>query len=728
MKKRLAITVLASFILVVLALSFTSALEGCCVTLDDGNWCQQVEESQCASDFAPTSCDAYAPCILGTCIDSNKGECMPNTPNQVCIEEGGQWNSKTIDEIEVCQLGCCLIGDQASLETQAGCKQQSSDYGVENEWDPTISDLTTCSGLSGFYERGACVVEEEYYNNCFESSRLSCFDSGGRFYLDKLCTAEGLSSSCAKTGNTILDSNNGKIYFLDSCGNKANIYDSRMFTESVNGWNPEMIDYWTTLQEPNCNAKTNPASCGNCDYGAGNAGKEYNRFEMDSRYKPDFGKYVCADLGCVYQGDKKEHGESWCATVPGVADIQGDPTSGLISQKTRDDIAANPGKYNLPGARYLKLYCANGEVKPEECADFRNEICMEGIDPQDGLQTAECFVNDYRGCYDITDKTTCEAEDSMCQWVPGYRFDGLLTEDDQREEYQGSCLPLFSPGFQFWTDPEESNGTANAFQGEFICGLASISEQVFYETHWMTKRDDFAEVPTIDAAHRCLENCYAIPEYGVQLGPEGMSVLWDGKSVRGMAWIPREGNSRSTISNAPKEYDSTLKLEEMTVSLRRGQYCEKESDPEDDFLFKVPDDYHVRCIKRAETDGTIVGEWVENAKKKTDPLFWTNDQWIESITRRAKEMGDCGYLAGISSTEENPRFSNPSSELVTAVFQKLKQDGTPKDDATGTQILYQGEGWLLNGYRGKDGNKTFVDNDNPPEGDGGSVLPGVGDN
>jgi hypothetical protein len=94
---------------------FVSSEEGCCVKLNDGSICRYVDVSECASDFSPTACEGYNPCILGTCVDTNKGECMPNTPAQICTEEGGSWDSRTIDEIPACQLGCCLIGDQAAF-------------------------------------------------------------------------------------------------------------------------------------------------------------------------------------------------------------------------------------------------------------------------------------------------------------------------------------------------------------------------------------------------------------------------------------------------------------------------------------------------------------------------------------------------------------------------------------------------------------------------------------
>ena len=52
-------------------------------------------------------------------------------------------------------------------------------------------------------------------------------------------------------------------------------------------------------------------------------------------------------------------------------------------------------------------------------------------------------------------------------------------------------------------------------------------------------------------------------------------------------------------------------------------------------------------------------------------------------------MGDCGYKASI-----NGRYSDPESELITAIFQKLKQNGEVKDNITVEQKIYRGNAYV----------------------------------
>ena len=48
---------------------------------------------------------------------------------------------------------------------------------------------------------------------------------------------------------------------------------------------------------------------------------------------------------------------------------------------------------------------------------------------------------------------------------------------------------------------------------------------------------------------------------------------------------------------------------------------------------------------------------------------------LKSITERANSLGDCGYKASI-----NGKYSDPETEMITAIFQKMKQDGECKKE------------------------------------------------
>ena len=76
----------------------------------------------------------------------------------------------------------------------------------------------------------------------------------------------------------------------------------------------------------------------------------------------------------------RENGESWCVY------------DGKIGN----------GK-DVVGSRHWKYYCHDGEVKVEPCADYRQEICVEGetVEEDFSFTGASCRVNAWRACLDI---------------------------------------------------------------------------------------------------------------------------------------------------------------------------------------------------------------------------------------------------------------------------------------------------------------------------------------
>ena len=50
-----------------------------------GAWCQDVPSTEVDQNYrsVPTSCEATSYCKLGTCVDSQEGTCMENTPQKV---------------------------------------------------------------------------------------------------------------------------------------------------------------------------------------------------------------------------------------------------------------------------------------------------------------------------------------------------------------------------------------------------------------------------------------------------------------------------------------------------------------------------------------------------------------------------------------------------------------------------------------------------------------------
>jgi len=666
------------FFIFVMVVSLNIISAGCCQELKDGTWCQNVEEDRCKEDskFAPTVCSSTSYCTTGTCVNSDTGKCMINVPQSKCIEDGGVWKEESPQEIPACQNGCCLYGDKAAYVNHVECKQIASDYGVSVNFREDIGSQTTCFALANRQEEGACVIENEYQTTCLRTTKKECLNkkdkkgsssilslfevsSGGSnvkvdFYPGYLCTAEELGTDCAPTENTRCS--NDKAYFVDSCGNLANIYDETMFPLE----SEQARDYWTEIQEPECTIEgTTSSTCGDCDYQTGTLCATYDRNDEGMPDEaPEYGNKVCRDLACYYdtngngnieEDERYEHGESWCAETPGTYhhlplgfDREGNIWNRLTSKQGVTE------EYNVPGSRYVKLECRNGQVLEQPCKDYRNEICAEQslaeVPRGDGEYTrASCISNAWRNCFGIGNRTSCENAEvnniPQCKWIEGYRFDFenmKKNSDPMNMSKQGSCVPLFSPGFDFWN----SSGTSK--QG-------AIKEKIMYEVGIIGggEREELSK-DAQTAAERCFsQNCYAIPGYGSDISDEEWEEIWDGD----------KGQVDIIGSNDISEYTSE----------RKGHYCPGKTGT---FIGQQPD-----CTKASG----------KNDKIANPPIFKTHTQWINSIMMRARSLGDVGYKKGIGDY-----WGQKNSEEVISIVQKLNQDMKTKSNMTEEFVMYRG--------------------------------------
>lgn len=428
MTKKLFLTLF----LAVLLVGIVSAVEVsyCCEKTSAGAWCQNAPESDCNNAFrkAPTSCEATSYCKLGCCYDSQEGTCMENTPQKVCQDSNGIWEEGAECEIPQCDLGCCLIGDQASFVTQTRCKRLSSLYGLEINFRTDLGNELSCIASATSEAKGACVIEKDYARTCIFTTKRECSQMTGNgtsdFHQDYLCSADVLGTICGPTEKTVCVEGRDEVFFVDSCGNIANIYDASKIKDK---------EYWTKVygKSESCgygisNAKSR--ACGNCDYYLGSACKKAKVSE-----NPVYGLNICADLSCQFEGKIYQHGESWCA------DSKGIPNS-------------------LPGSRAFRLICYNGEVTVEPCADYRQEICIQ--DSVEDFKYAACRVNKWQDCTAQSEKKDCEnTEKRDCQWV------------------SDKCVPKYAPGFSFW------DSEANSF-----CALATSTCVVKYEKDLLGKK------------------------------------------------------------------------------------------------------------------------------------------------------------------------------------------------------------------------------------------------
>jgi hypothetical protein len=449
MKKRYLLFMI--LVMGIFLLEIVSAATYCCEKTKQGAWCQNVNsESLCDSNFRkiPAACDATSYCKTGTCVNGQEGTCMPST-QVVCEQNYGFWSEEPKSALPQCQLGCCLIGDQAAFVTQVSCNRMSALYGLQVSWQSNTNNELECLASANPRAKGACVFTKNYAKTCEATTKKDCQDraknsvlSEVQFHENYLCSAQELGTNCAKTTNTQCDDKDD-VRFVDSCGNLANIYDSSKINDG---------NYWTKIQEPSCgNSKgnKNSASCGDCDYLSGSMCKK--KAVGDS---VTAGNYICKDLDCKgYSGQGfdgsstyPKHGETWCAT---------------------DTITTDN---NAPGSTYFKLACYNGEITKEECDSTRQKICAEiVVDETSGFKTANCKANLWQSCIGQNNSADCnDINVRDCTWVEqnGYYFsDGGLKNDVVSGNPTGMCVPKYQPGF-------ERDGSDNVIGGD-VCAMSS---------------------------------------------------------------------------------------------------------------------------------------------------------------------------------------------------------------------------------------------------------------
>ena len=493
----------------------------------DGAWCQHVFENEINKNYhwAQTSCDQTSYCKTGTCVHPLEGSCRPNVAQRVCEAEGGIWDEKPREEIDRCRLGCCYIGDGASFVTQAKCSSQSAKYGVPIEnFNPSIRDPLTCIASASPKAKGACTSFDGYITDCRMTTNEECqgisanslADIQVRFHQDTLCTAIHLETMCVPTERTILIEGMDEVFFVDNCGNPANIYDASKINPVVQGYWDYMID-----KKDSCTLSydlKNVDVCGNCEVFEGSIGKRYDKNNLQMFPKPPkYGDFMCADLSCksgqfaeefkTRFGRFPEAGETWCSNT------------------------AFQIKYeNNPGAEYFRFICSYGEVIPEPGDPFRQTICIESEIPieghAEGFKVANWRVNLWEDCFTIDNQLDCEdIQLRDCVWVEGRSNTLGLVHVDEKEKplfvnsegqlvpkkeitqqdllekkgFGAACVPKYSPALWFWEPNTTKQQISHQSAGD-LCMIASDRCIVKFEKG------------LVFGSANCVENCHCLED------------------------------------------------------------------------------------------------------------------------------------------------------------------------------------------------------------------------
>ena len=449
-----------------------------CPINNNGTICQEyvsdVCEENCQEACLYGPAEDFAICELGICYDLFSGSCQPNTPHAACTEADGVWYPAD-ESPGVCNVGCCLSyppdNTQAQYINEQQCNYYSSSTGIPTEWT-NVANEVECLLMATTQNEGACVLNPdpgETLNNCEFTTQSACVSLGGDFYEGTLCTNEELNTICDPTQENSCKEGKDEVYYVDSCGNFANVWDST-----------KGASYWQNVEEPDelCELSqgTNPFgnqnSCGNCEYLLGSKCGE------DTEDIANPGDYICRNLNCAEDewGNERKHGESWCAF---------DGQIGVVN----DGSSNSERSIDIPGSRNYKRTCIEGEIRTESCADYRNELCVENRDEDVGFSSAACRINNWQQCLaangDILSLNLCET-----------KTDCTLKKTDIDDFEFDLCVPKHPPGFDLGA---EYGGEI----GETICGFASQTC-----TYVEEKKIDFGGIFSGDViTWKCEVNC-----------------------------------------------------------------------------------------------------------------------------------------------------------------------------------------------------------------------------
>ena len=431
---------------------------GCCSLANSGEECATSAQSECTGQFsANTLCSQTSFCRTGCCIDDEVGTYDKNVLQSSCTLRGGRWENDRNCNVAGAEFGCCILGSRTFFTTNQNCiwRTERQGNGSAIDWRNDLNEMQ-CVATSEIQEQGACIVSDnEFGRNCKFITEQECIGltgSSSGFYKDFLCTSKELNTICEKTEQTNCFEGKDGVYFVDSCGNMANIYDS-------NKTNDE--NYWEKIYSTDfsCNAfqgNANSKDCGNCNRFLGGICSS----ALQDKFEPDKGNFYCKTTDCIFKGDTYKNGESWCIYDGKIGD--------------GDDVV---------GSRHWKYVCNLGEISIEPCADYRNQLCVqsnENVGNGEIFKNAACRPNNWRECIEMNTKGgecsgVLDCETKQINFGKGFNFK--------------VCTPKNPGGFGF---DERWQATAAS-----VCGIASRKCTVIYNKLCCTFVDVTIEVKLI---------------------------------------------------------------------------------------------------------------------------------------------------------------------------------------------------------------------------------------
>jgi hypothetical protein len=504
----------------------------CCLVGEGGEICQPRSSSTtstCPGGLLQTSCEEVLECQTGCCIDNNNGFCTERATRGACERGGNTWTDNPSCNIAACQKNCCIVGDRTYYVTESECTQiasgQTKNYvQVEGE--------NQCLMMGGKQKRGACVQEgNDEERSCSFETREKCNSQAGQFHENILCSNEELNTICTKQDKTSCITGLDAVYWIDSCGNRENIWEGNSVNQRESSWNAGVVK-----SEPTCDPSN--SQCGNC-----------NRFTGSRCAVNDEGAAFCRSLDCKSAPDsvgtaERKNGESWCVY----------------------ESATGEGN-DVPGSLHYRYSCIDGEVRGEVCGDRRTSVCSEEM--VENTQTLEksskaiCRPNLANECLNYNSlktplkrKELCE-KNSDCYWsalkitTQDVKFIPYLGREVTPDNFNfGSCLPRV-PIAYLKSDEKKTK---------------KFNPEICWRANFRCPNDN---CPGTSFADAITSMCISVSDCGPSANTEGR-LTKEGYSVKGAKGISAKTEERLKSYSNPTNY--ALLTNEYVKSLLASYY------------------------------------------------------------------------------------------------------------------------------------------------------------
>ena len=590
----------------------------CCPELKNGAICNNIlstEIENCKVTPIETSCENTADCKKGCCFDPEEGLCSTGSPKEECESDGGEWADDSDCLLDKCRKGCCVLGNSVKFTTETNCEFLSSLQGLDKDFRQIWNELS-CQALSAGQFEGACISQQ---GNCIFTTKEDCFGNRGgkNFYKNYLCSHPSLETNCERQDHVDCVSNKYEIYWIDSCGNRENIY----FSNRGVSWNNGMVLKKENSCSPN-SANIGSTTCGNCAPSL----SKCSEVSLSETHVQD-GNFVCKDLGCenapanVGTQDRL-NGEKWCLYDGYIGD----------------------GKDTVGSENWL-MHCHEGKAELEKrCGEQRGSLCQQQVIEWEGrsFSIASCFNNDEANCYkisqdywkkideDIDEEEMEEVMEEMGKECNENQHCMIKSVDVEDTFKFDMCVPRYSKGADLRDEGADDN----------MCWMADKKCTVYYwKNFWgvweCSGSHNDCECETDEFAEKMNDLCISVGDCGSYINYVG----------EGSDNIEIKGRKGKKLDGEGKEIDEESECKGLLVDDKiGGDKCGEKVTPEiswkDYINYKNPvANQHVEPKNIDEFLSSILGDYSGDYETAN----WTAHLWLAGIS------GGLGVLAvGVS--------------------------------------------------------------------------------